>query len=49
VRVSPRPIDRADFWHYDVAVQFDSPQDGIESDIADLAERQAALGIYKKT
>ncbi|MFI5302804.1 MAG: PilZ domain-containing protein [Polyangiales bacterium] len=48
VRVTTRPLDRADFWHFDVAVQFHEPQSGIEAEIEKLADRQAALGIYKK-
>jgi Tfp pilus assembly protein PilZ len=48
VRVTPRPIDRADFWHFDVGVQFDQAQTDVEGEIADLAQRQAALGIYRK-
>ena len=45
VRIEPRTDDRAEVWHYTVAVRFGLPLTDCEAEIEDLERRQAALGI----
>jgi hypothetical protein len=45
LRVEPRDPDHAEVWHHSVGVQFTEPLRDCEAEIADIAERQAALGV----
>ncbi len=45
VRIEPRTEDRAEVWHYTVAVHFKVPLTDCAAEIEDLERRQAALGI----
>lgn len=45
IRVEQRTGERADIWHYDVAVRFAEPLLDCEDEIKALEARQAALGV----
>jgi hypothetical protein len=47
VRVEPWG-DGTTLWSFSVAVQFDEPATEYETEIQELAERQAKMGLFRK-
>jgi hypothetical protein len=45
VRIEPLSADRSDVWHFRAAVCFAEPLCDCETEIKDIAARQAALGV----
>jgi hypothetical protein len=49
VRVVARDYTRKDLWRYEVGVNFEEPIDGYAEQIREIGDRQAELGLFKRS